>query len=99
MPVNPTVPESVKKQRAHSIVMENRRKVTLTGVTDVASFHEQEVVLATDNGEITLVGDSLHISQLNLEDGRLIVEGDIGGLEYSDAPQAKQAGFFSRIFR
>jgi sporulation protein YabP len=91
--------EEKRKARAHSIVMENRRKASLTGVTDVASFHEQEVVLLTDEGEITLVGEGLHISQLNLDDGHLIVEGQIGGLEYGDVPQARKAGFFSRVFR
>ncbi|MDR1570532.1 MAG: sporulation protein YabP [Oscillospiraceae bacterium] len=90
--------EEKRKTRSHSIVMENRRKASLTGVNDVASFHEQEVVLRTDDGEITIVGDQLHISQLSLEEGRLIVEGLIGGLEYADMPQAKQAGFFSRLF-
>lgn len=93
------IPEEKRKSRAHSIIMENRRKASLTGVNDVASFHEQEVVLRTDDGEITIVGDQLHISQLSLEEGRLIVEGLIGGLEYSDMPQPRQAGFLSRIFR
>jgi len=93
------VAEEKRKPRPHQIMMEDRRKATLTGVIDVASFHDQEVILRTDDGEITIVGEQLHISQLSLEEGRLIVEGMIGGLEYTDAPLGKQAGLFSRIFR
>jgi sporulation protein YabP len=88
-----------KRKRPHSIVMENRRKASLTGVHDVASFHEQEVVLTTDEGEITIVGEQLHISQLSLDDGHLIVEGLIGGLEYADIVPAKKSGFFRRALR
>lgn len=91
-------PEEKRKARSHSIVMENRRKASLTGVNDVASFHEQEIVLKTDEGEITIIGEQMHISQLSLDEGRLVVEGLIGGLEYVDAPVVKQGGFLGRIF-
>lgn len=90
--------EDKRKARSHTIVMENRQKASLTGVTDVASFHDQEIILLTDDGEITLLGEGLHISQLSLDEGRLVVEGRIVGLEYANAPQAKRAGFWGRLF-
>lgn len=85
--------------RGHAIVLEDRKRAVLTGVTDVASFNEQEVVLLTDEGDITLVGEALHISLLNLEDGRLTVEGRIAGLEYGDSPSQRRGGILSRMFR
>ena len=96
MTTNP--PDKPAGSRSHTIVMENRRKATLTGVNDVASFHDQEVVLKTDDGEIIIVGDNLHISNLSLDEGKLVVEGLIGGLEYNDAPAARQSGLFKRMF-
>ena len=65
--------------------MENREKVTITGVVDVDSFDEASVVLVTDYGFITLHGQDLHINKLNLEEGQLIVEGEIIALQYSDS--------------
>jgi len=87
--------------RSHSILMENREKVTITGVQDVDSFDEAMVLLVTDLGYITLHGIDLHISKLNLEEGQLIVEGEITGIEYSDNEglRGKGGGFFGKIFR
>ena len=79
--------------------MENRGAARLTGVVDVASFNEQEIVMSTDQGEIALLGEGLHISQLNLEEGKVTVEGRIAALEYGDAPSSKKGGLLGRMFR
>ena len=86
--------------RSHSILMENRERVTITGVQDVDSFDEASVLLVTDLGYITLHGLDLHINKLNLEEGQLIVEGEIVGIEYSNHEgTAKSGGFFSKLFK
>lgn len=85
--------------RAHSVVMEDRKRAVLTGVTDVASFNEQEVIMLTEEGDISLVGEELHIAHLNLEEGKLTVEGRIAGIEYGDSPSQKRGGILSRLFR
>ena len=65
---------------------------------DVDSFNEQIVVLVTSAGMLTLLGDGLHISKLNLEDGQLRVEGRIAALEYDE--KVKQArGMLGRLFK
>ncbi len=85
---------------SHSVLMENREKVTITGVEDVDSFDESAVLLVTEQGFITLHGIDLHINKLNLEDGQLIVEGEILGLEYSNQEGGRgKGGFFSKMFR
>ena len=99
MMTNP-LPEEKPKSHAHTLVMESRRKASLTGVSDVASFHDQEVVLKTEDGEVIIVGEQLHISQLSLDDGRLVVEGLIGGIEYQDSAQPTvKSGIFGKMFR
>ncbi len=86
--------------RSHSVLIDNREKVTITGVEDVDSFDEHSVLLVTDLGYITLHGEDLHISKLNLDDGQLVVEGEIYGMEYSDADRmGKGGGFFGKLFR
>lgn len=92
-------PEKRAPARAHNITMENRSAAKLTGIVDVASFNEQEIVMTSDSGEIALLGEGLHISQLNLEEGKVTVEGHIAALEYGDAPSAKKGGLLSRMFR
>ena len=82
----------------HNLVLEDRRMLTVSGVSDVDSFDEETVVVFTDLGELTVRGSNLHINRLSVEVGELTVEGNIAALVYSDeAP--KSGGFFSKVFR
>ncbi len=82
----------------HNLVLEDRRLLTVSGVSDVDSFDEETVIVFTDSGELTVRGSDLHINRLSVEMGELTVEGRISALIYSeDAP--KNGGFFSRVFR
>lgn len=82
----------------HCVSMEDRKKITLTGVRDVDSFDEQTITLVTDFGELSLRGTELHIGKLSTDSGEMTVEGKIDALVYSeDAP--RQSGFFGRVFR
>ncbi|MGI6161212.1 MAG: sporulation protein YabP [Christensenellales bacterium] len=85
--------------RAHSVIIDNRSKVVITGVKDVDSFNENEIILLSEAGYITLVGFDLHLSKLTLEEGKLVVEGEIMSLEYRDAEENRsKGGFMSRLF-
>lgn len=83
----------------HSVVLEDRRRLTVSGVSDVDSFDEQMIVVFTELGELTVKGTDLHISRLSLEMGELAVEGDIASLSYAEQAREKQGSFFSRVFR
>ena len=61
----------------HNAILEDRRKLMLTGVTDVESFDEKQVGLYTQLGELTIRGKDLHVSEMSLESGELSVEGEI----------------------
>ncbi|MDO5298180.1 MAG: YabP/YqfC family sporulation protein [Clostridia bacterium] len=87
--------ESIKMPlRAHTLTLEGRSRAKLAGVTAVSCFNDQEVVLETSEGEVALLGENLHIEQLNLDDGQLDVTGSISGIEYSDRKEKR--GLFSR---
>lgn len=82
----------------HNLVLEDRRILTVSGVSDVDSFDEETVVVFTDLGELTVRGTNLHINRLSVEVGELTVEGNIAALIYSDETP-KSGGFFSKVFR
>ena len=82
----------------HTLMLDGRSSATITGVEDVDCFNEQIVVLRTALGALTISGEGLNISQLNLEEGRLIVEGEIGALEYSQRRKTGGSGFLGRLF-
>ena len=89
-----------KKMQAtqHNIIMENRKNLTVSGVSDVDSFDEQAVVIFTDMGELTVHGSDLHIIKLSVDIGELTMEGNISSLSYSDETP-RGGGFFSKVFR
>ena len=89
------ISESVGRKN-HSAVIENREKLSLTGVDSVESFNECEVVAITGAGAVTVFGARLHITRLDLDSGHLWIEGVIGGLEYHQPTEKK--GIFS-LFR
>lgn len=83
--------------RVHTLTLEGRGRAKLSGVIAVNCFHEQEVVLETSEGEVALLGEGLHIEQLNLEDGKLDVTGEIAGVEYNGIKGGKERrGLFGR---
>ena len=84
------------KMRAHTVQMEDRARVTITDVMDVESFNEAEVSLSTGSGGMSVSGEGLHISRLNLDEGHLVIEGLISAIEYE---QQSGGGLFSRLFR
>ena len=90
--------EPLRGMKPHSLSLDGRQKATITGVEEVDSFNEQMVVLATTAGTLTLLGQQLHVSHLNLEDGQLLVEGEIAALEYDDRRQ-KSGSLLTRLFR
>ena len=73
-----------------NIIMENREKVTVSGVIDIHSFDDELVLAQTDLGILTIKGDDLKMNKLNLENNELIVEGKITAVAYSDINQAKE---------
>ena len=82
----------------HTLFLKGRSAATVTGVEDVDCFNEQIVVLRTPLGALTLTGDGLNISQLSLDEGRLIVEGEIASVEYSQQRKAGKSGLLGRLF-
>lgn len=83
-------------ERPYGLTLDRREKAVLTGVTDVERFDESEVVLHTHGGRLTLTGTGLHVSSLQLEEGRVLVDGAIDGVQYDGAGPVRRGGFLRR---
>jgi len=86
---------------AQNLILENRERLSVSGVMDVVSFDDESVVIDTEMGLLTVRGAELHINRLNVENQELIVEGDIFNCSYSDKNymKTKGLGLLGRIFR
>ncbi|MCL2106520.1 MAG: sporulation protein YabP [Oscillospiraceae bacterium] len=83
----------------HNAILEDRRLLTVSGVSDVDSFDEHAVTVFTDLGELTVRGSDLHINRLSVEVGELLLEGRIDSLSYQDDAPRASGGFLSKVFR
>lgn len=82
-----------------TITLDNREKLSVTGVVDVESFNEESIIAVTDLGVLIIRGTELHINKLNLDSNELVVDGDIFSLEYSDGETGKSKSFFGKMFK
>ena len=91
--------EEKKKLGPHNVILEERRRLTISGVTDIDSFDEQTVVLYCETGELAIRGEGLHINRIDVETGELSLEGlRIDAFSYADN-LPNRGGFFSKLFR
>ena len=82
--------------RNHSISIQNRESVEMTGISDVASFNEEEVNASCESGNILIKGSHLLVETLDLDNGILKVNGRITAIVYSEKSSSKK--LFGRIF-
>jgi sporulation protein YabP len=96
------MPEEKKQARSkvQNLILENREKLSLSGVIDVESFNDETVVVDTELGVLVIRGADLRINKLNIDSSELSIEGDIVSCEYSDRDlRSKGSGFFARMFK
>ena len=82
-----------------NIVLENREKLSISGVKDVMSFDDQVVIVETDLGLLTIKGDNLKINKLSIDTSEVVVEGTINNLAYSENHTKLDGGLFGKIFK
>ena len=84
-------------RRSHSLTLEDRKTLSISGVEEVESFDEGEIVMRTVLGELSVSGEDLSVSRLSVETGLVSVQGLIFGLEYrEDAGTGR--GLLGRLF-
>lgn len=82
--------------KPHSVSMDDRCRLNVTGVDDVESFDETTIVMNTSQGNLIVRGSGLHIGKISLDVGEIKVEGMITDLSYEK--KAHTGGFWSRLF-
>ena len=91
-----SVAETEKRQ---SILLKDRKTLDLDAVSDVISFEEDRVLLRTALGDISVEGEGMRITRLDLEKGLVSLEGRISALFYTEAVGRAKGGFFSRLVK
>ena len=82
-----------------NLLLENRSKLTITGVEQVESFNENTIILMTVKGGITIKGEELNVGKLNLDDGNVKIDGTINGIIYNDKDSSQKGNIIGKLFK
>ena len=83
-----------------NIILENRNKLSVSGVKDVLSFDDQVVIMETELGLLTVKGENLKINKLSIDTSEVVVDGETNSISYSEQNKIKQEGsLLSKIFK
>ena len=93
--------KNINSNTIQNLILENRSKLSVSGVLDVLSFDDQIVIIETELGLITIKGETLRINKLSIDTSEVIVEGQIDSISYSskDLNKKSNEGFLGKIFK
>ena len=81
-----------------NVILEGRRKLSVSGVEDIDSFDEFSAVIFTSMGLIEVKGSDIHMNKLNLESGEIVLEGEFDSVIYPDESSVKpKKKFLARL--
>lgn len=79
----------------HKLTLNERKNLTMTGVSEVVSFDENTIQLRTGLGLLTVQGQELKLKTLSLDGGQVAVEGQIAALVYE---QPRDGSLWQRLW-
>ena len=87
---------SASENSNHSLTMENRNRLFITGACELEGFEEKNMTIKTTMGLLYLKGEDMHIIKFDTDAGEILIEGEFNGVEYSE--DGGKGGFFARLF-
>ena len=78
--------------KSHKLSMDNRKRLSLTGIKDVVSFDLTQILLESTLGMIHIKGSDIKVTRLSLEKGEVDIEGTVDSIVYSDVKDYGEKG-------
>lgn len=89
--------DSTAKSKPHNIIMENRNSLNISGVKDIDSFDEKQIIIYTELGELVIKGKNLNVDSFDNNTGNFKATGVIVAMIYTE--NRKNVGFFTKLLR
>jgi len=85
----------------HSVTINERKNIVITGVKKIDSFDEEEFLMETSMGHIVIKGNGLEIIKLDTYQGNVSIKGKVNSLSYMEngSKKQKEEGVFSKLFK
>ena len=92
--------KSINSNIIQNLILENRSKLSVSGVLDVLSFDDQIIIVETELGLLTVKGENLRVNKLSIDTSEVIVEGEVNSISYSSKDlDKKNESFLGKIFK
>ena len=91
--------DSVITSLNHSVTINERKNIIITGVKKIESFDEEEFFMETSMGNLTLKGEGLEIIKLDTYQGNVSIKGKANSISYSEGLKEKESGLFNKLFK
>ncbi len=85
-------------ETGRTLCLYQRKQLEISGVREVVSFDERGATILTEDGELSIEGTDIKISNLDTDSGRVSVGGRIDAMIYSADPTEKKKGFRRTLF-
>lgn len=82
----------------HQVTLLDREELHIDGVASLGSYDEKEIAMDTEQGTLQVRGERLNVKQLNLEEGKISIEGNIKGIFYEE-PHKERRGLLNRLLK
>ncbi len=86
-----------KRPRAQNLILESRKRLTVSGVSEVIEFDDTLIRMKTDLGDLIVHGDGLHVESLSVETGDLVMTGEVSAMNYENVRE--RSGLFGWLGR
>lgn len=85
----------------HSITLNERKNIIITGVKKIDSFDDEEFLLESNMGFIIIKGEELEIVKLDTYQGNVSIKGLINSLSYMESlnKKEKEDSIFNKLFK
>ena len=84
-------------EQPHRLTLDSRSRLSITGVLEVESFDDTEILLTSTRGPLAIRGQALRLQQLSIDGGQVLVDGSVDSIVYEQETHAS-GGFFARLF-
>lgn len=92
--------KEIKIEGKSSFNLENRKRLTLSGVVEVVSFNEDQIILNTSLGTLNIKGEGLKMNKLDVQNGDVIINGIVNSCIYVNKENKKEKEkLLSKLFK
>ena len=92
--------ENVITNYNHSISLDERKNLVVTGIKKIENFDEEQFFMETTMGVLIIKGENLELIKLDTMQGQVSIKGKISSMTYNDEIKNKEnQSFFNRLFK